>query len=170
MSENGTQDQESNITNMWGLQISAVVDGKVVNIEELEDQIFAQKMIGDGYGIYPTSQTVYAPCDCKVEQISPTKHAVYLSIAENLKLLIHIGIDTIELKGEGFESTIETGMVIEKGQPLITFDQKLIEAEGLNPVIAVIVLNGSGQELTLDVFPTDNAKAKETIAMAINKS
>lgn len=168
MTENGMSNQEGNIMNEWDLQVSAVVDGKIVLIEELDDQIFAQKMIGDGYGIYPTSQTVFAPCACKVEQIALTKHAVYLSIAKDLKILIHIGIDTIALKGQGFESSLENGMTIEKGDPLITFDQKLIEDEGLNPVVAVILLKGSGQEVEIEVFPTEEAVANETVAMVIH--
>lgn len=154
---------------MEEINIQAVVDGRIVPIEEVEDQIFAQKMIGDGYGIYPTSETVYAPCDCKVEQIASTKHAVYLSLPNKIKILIHIGIDTIELKGAGFEADVENGMWIGQGEPLIHFDSKMIEEKGLNSVIAVIILDAADKNLQLQVFPTENAKANETTAMIMTE-
>lgn len=153
--------------NTLGLQIPAVVDGKIVKIEELEDMIFAQKMIGDGYGIYPTSETVYAPCDGYIEQIAPTKHAVFLAMSEELKLLIHIGIDTIELKGRGFQAELKNGMRVTKGQPLVKFDSKIITEEGFDPTIAVILLKGSTVEHEVEVFPIEEARANETIAMEI---
>ena len=145
------------------MEVTAVVDGEIIPIEEVEDQIFSQKMIGDGYGIHPTSQTVYSPVDGKIEQVAQSKHAVYIAMDDEVKLLIHIGIDTIDLKGEGFTSQLK------KGDPLIHFDPVFIKKEGLNPVICVILLNGSQKKLNLTVQPTKEAKANKTIAMIIDE-
>lgn len=169
MTEKGKQDSESHIEPKWELEIPAVVDGRIVPIEELGDQIFALKMIGDGYGIYPTSEVVYAPCDCKIETMASTRHAVYLSLPGKIKVLIHIGMDTIDLKGEGFTSDLESGMWVGKGEPLVKFDSKMLEEKGYNPVIAVIVLDYVDKNLELSVFPMDAAKANETTAMVVSK-
>ncbi len=155
-------------TNSW-FEVRAVVDGEIIPIEEVNDQIFSQKLIGDGYGIHPKSQTVYSPVDGKIEQVAPTKHAVYIALNERMKLLIHIGIDTIDLKGEGFESQLKKGMPVTKGEPLIQFDPSFIKDEGLNPVISVVLLNGSTDILDFTVHPTKEAKAMETVALSINK-
>lgn len=152
------------------IEVPAVVDGEVIPIEEVDDQIFSKKMMGDGYGIYPTGRVVYSPVAGKVEQIASTKHAIYLSMADGIKLLIHIGIDTVELKGEGFESTLKKGMVVKKGDPLVTFDPELIADEGFNPVVTVVFLNGNEAKFDLTVFPTKEAKGKQTIAMKVQIS
>lgn len=151
------------------MEVTAVVDGEIIPIEEVEDQIFSQKMIGDGYGIHPTSQTVYSPVDGKIEQVAQSKHAVYIAMDDEVKLLIHIGIDTIDLKGEGFTSQLKKGEPVKKGDSLIHFDPVFIKKEGLNPVICVILLNGSQKKLNLTVQPTKEAKANKTIAMIIDE-
>lgn len=150
------------------IEIPAVVDGEVIPIEQVDDQIFSKKMMGDGYGIHPTGNTVYSPVDGKVEQTASTKHAIYLSIEEGVKLLIHIGIDTIELKGKGFESTLKKGMLVKKGDPLVHFDPKLIADEGFNPVVTVVLLSSSQKEFNVTVFPEKTAVGNETPAMEID--
>lgn len=160
-------EQNTHLNHQNFFEIPAVVDGEIVAVEQVEDQIFAKKMIGDGYGIRPTGKTVYSPVDAHVEQIAFTKHAIYLAMENGLKLLIHIGIDTIELKGEGFESQIEKGMLIKKGDPLVLFDPKFIEEEGFNSVVTVILLNGSEQDFDLTVYPKEEAIGNQTIAMNV---
>ena len=150
------------------MEVTAVVDGEIITIEDVEDQIFSQKMIGDGYGIHPTSQTVYSPVDGRIEEIAQSKHAVYISMNDEMKLLIHIGIDTIDLKGEGFSTELKKNAAVKKGDPLIQFDPAFIKAEGLNPVICVILLNGSQDPLDLHIYPSKEAIANETIAMTID--
>lgn len=148
------------------LELPSVVDGKIIPIEEVEDQIFSNKMIGDGYGVRPTGKVIYSPVDGKVEQIASTKHAIYLSTANNVKLLIHIGLDTIELKGKGFKSNIEKGMDVKRGDVLVEVDPKFIIEEGYNPIVAVVILNQSdNSEIT--VFPTDKGIGNETTALKL---
>lgn len=150
------------------IEIPAVVDGEIIPIEQIDDQIFSKKMMGDGYGIQPTGNIIYSPVDGKIEQTASTKHAIYLSMKEGVKLLIHIGIDTIELKGKGFESNLVKGMSIEKGEPLVKFDPKLIADEGFNPVVTVVLLDSSQNEFDITVFSEEKAVGNKTIAMKID--
>ncbi len=147
------------------MELKAVVNGEIINIEELADPVFSSKMIGDGYGIRPTGKKIYSPVSGKIEEVAMTKHAVYLSTANNIKLLIHIGIDTIKLKGEGFITSLENGMKIDQGDLLIEFNPKFIEDEGLDPVVSVIILDRKDKIIDVIVFPTKNAKANETVAL-----
>lgn len=164
---NESQEEENNGLIPNKIEITAVVDGEVVPIDLVDDQIFSQKLIGDGYGIHPIGKTIYSPVDGVIEQIAATKHAVYLAFNDELKLLIHIGIDTIELKGEGFESNLKKGMPVKKGTPLIQFDPKLIADEGFNPVVTVILLNSTERAYNIKVYPTEAAIGNQTIAMDI---
>ena len=153
--------------NMNDFEVLAVADGEVVLLDKLDDQIFAQRMIGDGFALRPTGTIVYSPVDAIVGQLAPTKHAVYLSLSDDVKLLIHVGLDTIEMKGEGFETTITKGMHVKRGDPLIQFDSKLIRDEGFDPVIAVVLLVGSEHSFDLTIFPTEGAEANKTLAMHV---
>jgi len=150
------------------VDLNAVVDGDIVPIEDVDDQIFSKKLIGDGYAIIPSGEIIFSPIDAEVEQVAPTNHAIYLSVASGIKLLIHIGIDTVELKGKGFESTLEKGNQVKADEPLITFDPEFIKNEGLNPIVTVVLLNGSEKNIDLTVFPQAEAKANQTIAMRLN--
>lgn len=148
-------------------QIPAIVDGEIIGIEEVDDQIFSQKMIGDGYAIVPTGHAVYSPNAGKIEKIAATNHAIYLSLPEGFKLLIHIGIDTIELKGIGFNCLVEEGNTVEKGDKLLDFDLEYVKDEGYNPTVSVILLNDSAYKMNFEVFPTQKATAMEDLALEI---
>ncbi len=156
---------EKNSTNIIEIELKAVIDGEIIKVEEIADPVFSSKMIGDGYGIIPTGKKLYSPITGKVEEIASTKHAVYLSTADNIKLLIHLGIDTIQLKGEGFETKLEKGMFVEEGDLLVSFDPDFIINEGLNPVVSVIILEQKEKEVDLEVYPTERAKANESLAL-----
>lgn len=157
----------SEVNHVKDFEVLAVADGEIVLLDEMDDQIFAQKMIGDGFAIRPTGNIVYSPVDGKIAQIAPTKHAVYLALSDDIKLLIHVGLDTIEMKGEGFETSIVKGMQVKKGDPLIQFDSKLICDEGYDPIIAVVLLDGSEHSFDLTIHPTNEAKANKTLAMLV---
>lgn len=148
-------------------EIYAVTDGEIVPIDQVDDIIFAKRMIGDGFAIRPTGNTVYSPIDGTVEQIASTKHAIYLSFSDDIKLLIHVGLDTIGLNGKGFETKFTKGMPVSIGDTLIQFDLEYIQNEGYDPVIAVVLLNGTGKDFDIDVHPTREAKALETLAISV---
>ncbi|MDZ7836165.1 MAG: PTS glucose transporter subunit IIA [Alkalibacterium sp.] len=151
------------------LYLSAVADGEIIMIEEVQDDLFSQKMIGDGYALKPTSQEVYAPVSGKLIEVADAKHAYYIETDEGLKVLIHIGIDTLLMNGEGFETSLKKNKRVGKGDLLATFDQKLISDRGFKTVIPVIVLEHESV-VSLEVFPAKGAVANKTEALKITLS
>lgn len=165
--ENGFGDQEREQEHdTVELMLSAVTDGKIITIEEVQDDLFSQKMIGDGYAIEPSSEVVYAPVSGKLIEVADAKHAYYIETDEGLKVLIHIGIDTLLMNGEGFQTSLEKNQRVEKGDQLATFDKKLIEEKGFNIVIPVIVLEHD-DVVSLETLPNKEAVARETDALKV---
>src|SRR3954471_22740720 len=107
---------------MSTLQLIAPLSGQVWPLERIPDPVFAQKMVGDGLSIDPTDAVLLAPCDGEVIALHAAGHAVTLRSAEGAEVLLHIGIDTVALKGEGFRSKVKIGDRVKAGAPLIEFD------------------------------------------------
>lgn len=148
------------------LILNAVTDGEIIPIEEVQDDLFSQRMIGDGYAIRPTSEVVYAPVSGKLIEVADAKHAYYIETDEGIKVLIHIGIDTLLLNGEGFQTSLVKNRRVEKGDELATFDRKLMNEKGFQTVIPVIVLEHDSVK-SLELFPSKEAKANKTFALKI---
>ena len=104
----------------------APLSGQTVELERVPDPVFAGKMVGDGVAIDPTSEVLLAPCPGVVKQIHPSCHALTLETPSGLEVLMHIGLDTVALKSEGFTPKVKVGDSVEKGQELIAFDAGLI--------------------------------------------
>ena len=115
--------------------------GKVIPLEELPDETFASAILGGGCGIEPTGDTVYAPFDGTVTQVPESLHAVGLMSDDGIELLIHVGMDTVEMKGNGFTSLTKEGSKVKAGTPLLKVDLDAIRAAGLSTESAVIVTN-----------------------------
>ena len=114
------------------------VKGEVIPVSEVKDEVFASKGMGDGVGIIPSEGKVYAPFDAVVEAVFPTGHAVGLS-ADGVEVLIHIGINTVELDGKGFKVHVQQGTQVKKGDLLVTFDKKFIEEQGYDTTVIFIL-------------------------------
>ncbi|MEZ0117883.1 PTS sugar transporter subunit IIA [Heyndrickxia coagulans] len=144
-------------------RIFAPVRGQVVAIEEVPDPTFSEKMMGDGIAIKPTEGLLVAPFDGEVVQVFPTKHAIGLRGASGLELLIHIGLETVTLNGEGFETAVKAGDKVKKGDTLITFDLALIQEKATDTITSIVVTNGEAvhldKKINLDAVP------KETVVM-----
>lgn len=123
------------------MTVMAPIDGTVIPLEQLPDETFAAAILGPGCGIEPTGGTVYAPFDGKITSIVPTLHAVGLESTEGIELLIHIGMDTITLRGSGFTLLVQEGQTVRAGTPLLRVDLDVIRAAGLSTESAVIVTN-----------------------------
>ena len=161
--QNTFGDQEDNTVEM---RLSAVTDGEIIPIEEVNDDLFSQKMIGDGYAIIPSSEVVYAPVAGKLIEVADAKHAYYIETDAGPKILIHIGIDTLLMNGEGFQKSLEKNQHVEKSDQLGTFDMKLIKEKGYNTVIPVIVLEHDAV-VSLETLPAKEAVARETEALKV---
>ena len=107
-------------------------------MEDVKDETFANKVLGDGVAIIPETGNVYAPADGSVISIFDTKHAVCLASSCGTELLIHIGVDTVNLQGKYFQAHVKDGEQVKKGQLLISFDKERIQKEGYDTVIPMI--------------------------------
>ncbi len=119
------------------------ITGKVCDISESPDPAFAGKIMGDGFVVFPEDNVVYAPCDASVEVVFPSKHAIGLKSEKGIELLIHVGLDTVSLNGEGFTTFVEVGDKVKKGQKLLEFDAEFIKSKGLQTATPVVITNMS---------------------------
>lgn len=117
--------------------------GEVIDLSEVEDNAFAKGMVGPGVAIRPSGTEVVSPVDGTVMVVFPTKHAIGIKADTGVEILIHLGLDTVKLKGEGFETLVNNGDIVEVGTPLLRFDPAVIEAAGYKLTTPVIVTNAA---------------------------
>ena len=143
--------------------LKAFLSGKVVPITEVEDEAFASKSMGDGVGIIPTDNKVLAPADGEVVLVmKDSKHACALKLDNDMEMILHIGIDTVNMKGDGFECLVEMGDKVKAGQPLITFDMDKIKAAGYSTT-SMLVITGEGNAKNINFKTGFDAKAGEDV-------
>lgn len=121
------------------LVLKSPVVGRCFDIGEIPDEVFSSKMLGNGIGFESTEGVLYAPVDGEILQVFPTKHAVILKSKEGIEILLHIGIDTVNMKGEGFEAYVEKGQQVKSGDKLVSFNNDLIKAKAKSN-LSVLVL------------------------------
>lgn len=134
--------------------ISTPVAGKTLPLSEVKDEAFASGAMGKGIAIEPTEGKVVAPVNAEVSALFPTKHAIGLKTNEGVEILIHVGMDTVQLDGQGFEAKVKAGDKVEAGQVLIEFDMEAIKEAGYSTVTPVIVTNASDY---LDILTTEES-------------
>ena len=142
------------------LTFTSPMKGKVLPVTESADEMFASKMLGDGIAVEAADGTVYAPCDGTVSLLFPTKHAVGIKSADGVELLIHVGINTVQLDGEGFEAFVTQGDTVKKGDKLLKADLDFIREKGLNPQTMMIF----PEAMNLDITPLSSENADENTA------
>lgn len=121
--------------------VNSPIQGRIEALDSVPDPVFAGKMVGDGFAVKPTNGMVYAPISGEVVQLFGTKHAFGIRSSEGLEVLVHVGIDTVQLKGEGFEAHVATGDQVAQGQLVLSVDLEAIEAAGKSTITPVIVTN-----------------------------
>ncbi|MFT8321451.1 MAG: PTS glucose transporter subunit IIA [Bacillus sp. (in: firmicutes)] len=146
----------------------APLSGKVIPIEEVPDPVFANKMMGEGLAIIPTEGNIAAPIDGEVVQIFHTKHAIGLQSKKGLEILIHIGLETVNLKGEGFTIHVKEGDKVSKGDLLVTFDIDFLKQSGKDIVTPMIITNSEDKLSSLEVNLIDNP-IEQNASLAIAK-
>lgn len=122
-------------------KIVAPVDGEVIELSNVCDEVFSSGVMGDGFAIIPTSKNIYSPVTGKVENAYKTGHAYTIVTDDGLDVLIHIGIDTVELGGECFEKKISSGECLKMGDILASVDINKILEKGFDPVCVVVISN-----------------------------
>ena len=123
-------------------EVSACISGQVIPASEIKDEVFSTGMMGAGVGIVPDEEVIVAPCNAVVSSVmEESKHAVGLTLANGAEILIHEGLDTVSLNGQGFELYVKEGDKVRKGQKLIRFDQKLLAEKGLDATTVFLLTN-----------------------------
>lgn len=133
------------------IELTTPLSGEMIPLEDVDDPVFSSGAMGKGIGIEPSDGIVVAPFDGKVVTIFPTKHAIGLQSEDGVEVLIHIGLDTVQLDGKHYEAHVDTDAVVKKGQKLITFDIEGIKKEGYQTTTPVIITNTADY---LDILPT----------------
>lgn len=135
--------------------------GNLMAVTEVPDQMFSSKMLGDGFAVDLTDSQVVSPFDGEVTAAFPTGHAYGLKRADGLECLIHIGMDTVELQGQGFDVKVRAGDRVKKGQTLVTVDLELVRNSGKSLISPVIFVNG--ETFTLNKCGSIVARGEEDI-------
>jgi len=123
------------------VEIYAPLSGEIVNIEDVPDVVFSEKIVGDGIAIRPTGNKLVAPVDGVVGKIFETNHAFSMESKEGVELFVHFGIDTVELKGEGFTRVAQEGQSVKRGDTIIELDLALLEAKAKSVLTPVVISN-----------------------------
>ncbi len=121
--------------------LNAPVNGKSVALTEVPDVTFSEEILGKGVAIIPSDNKIYSPCDGVVDLMFDTGHAVNLKSDKGVEILIHVGIDTVALKGDGFKTFKKSDDSVKKGDLLIEFDREELIKKGYNVIVPMVVLN-----------------------------
>lgn len=142
--------------------LHAVADGEAIEITQVNDPVFSQKMMGDGFAVLPTSGDIYAPIKGKVLSVFPTKHAVGMKMDNGLEVLLHMGVDTVSLDGAPFEIQVKEGQSVDEHTLIAKVDlQALKEAEKNNDMI--VILTNMDQVASYELSKTGPVTAGEVI-------
>ena len=124
-----------------GIEIFAPLSGEIVPIEDVPDVVFAEKIVGDGIAIKPTGNKMVAPCDGVIGKIFETNHAFSLESDTGIELFVHFGIDTVELKGQGFTRVAQEGQQVKTGDTIIEFDLAFLQSNAKSTLTPVVISN-----------------------------
>lgn len=126
------------------------VIGKVTCLENVNDPMFAQKMLGDGVALIPSQNELMSPIDGTVTMIYETQHAIGITTKQGADILIHIGIDTVALKGSPFQTKVKIGTKIKQGDLLTIVDWNMIKSKGMDVIVPIIVTNKKVEQMQME--------------------
>ena len=138
-------------------------NGRVTTVLEIPDEVFSEKILGDGVAIIPTSDEIVSPVDGEIVQIAETGHAFCIRSDDGVEILIHVGVDTVSLKGRGFVSMVKPGQKVKAGEQIGTADLKMI-ADGGYPTHTAVLITNMGIIDTMEVH-SGMAEAGKTVAL-----
>jgi len=130
------------------VEIVSPVDGSLVELEDINDQVFSKKLVGDGVAIVPSSRTITSPIDGVVTRIFPTKHAFMITSPSGIEVMVHVGLDTVDLNGEGFICLVKEGDSVSQACPILEVDFEFLKSKNKDIVTPIIVT--SDKEIRLE--------------------
>jgi len=145
-------------------QVYAPVNGEVIDLADVEDPVFSKKIMGDGFGVIPKDGSIVSPVTGEVTMIADTKHAIGLKVSSGLDVLLHLGIDTVELKEAPFILEVKQGDILQGGSRIGTMDSAAIEAAGKKTTVIVVVTNAQENLKAVNV-----TKGESTLGQVIGK-
>ncbi|KAB2490375.1 PTS sugar transporter subunit IIA [Priestia endophytica] len=154
----GKKTREENIT--------APLTGRIFSLENVPDPVFSQKMMGEGFAIEPTNGEVVAPIDGEIVQLFHTKHAIGLKTENGAEIIIHVGLETVAMEGEGFTAHVKEGSKVKKGDKLLTVDLEKVREKAKSTVTPVVVTNSADSE-KISLVATDSVIKGETVCMTV---
>lgn len=161
-------EQEMDLDQGAGIILPAVVDGQLLPLDATEDPIIGGGLVGKGYAIRPSSTHIYAPISGRISSIAPTRHALTLNTPSDETVLIHLGIDTIELKGKGFTVHVAEGDQVQVGDLLVDMDLPLLAEEGYDDIVCVILLDKPHRQLAVNLAKKEKITALKDVAVHIH--
>lgn len=147
------------------LQIFAPVSGSIVPLEEVPDPVFSEKMMGEGVAAIPVNGLIFAPVRGTIIQVAPTKHAIGIQAEDGSEILIHIGLETVSLKGEGFKVAVKAGDKVSVGQLLVEADIEFIRANAKSIVIPIVITNNHDGKRKFRVTDEKEVVAGKTVIL-----
>lgn len=163
-----TEEQPSVATSA-SVEIGAPISGEVINIEDVPDVVFSEKIVGDGLGIVPTSSTVVAPIDGTIGKIFETRHAFSITSDNGVEVFVHVGLDTVELKGEGFTQLAQDKQVVKKGEPILELDLEFLEKNAKSLATPIVISNSDDMKSIIKTRVGETVAAAETILTVSTK-
>ncbi|MFP7484593.1 PTS glucose transporter subunit IIA [Priestia filamentosa] len=154
----GKKTREENIT--------APLTGRIFSLENVPDPVFSQKMMGEGFAIEPTNGEVVAPIDGEIVQLFHTKHAIGLKTENGAEIIIHVGLETVAMEGDGFTAHVKEGSKVKKGDKLLTVDLEKVREKAKSTVTPVVVTNSADSE-RISLVATDSVIKGETVCMTV---
>jgi len=130
-------------------ELYSIANGEVISITKVNDKLFAKKLLGDGVAFLLSDGKIYSPCDAEVIMIAKTKHAIGLRTKNGSELLIHIGLDTVNLNGEGFSVFVKTGDKVKQGTKLVEVNLEFMNSKKIDLTTPIILTNGDKYSLNI---------------------
>ena len=150
------------------LVVYSPVPGRCVPVSEVPDPVFNGGLLGKGVGVWPTAEVVYAPASGTVTAVTPTKHAIGVTSNDGMEVLVHVGMDTVDMNGKGFAYLVADGDKVKAGQPLLTFSRADIKGAGHEDVVVCVVSN-SAEYADVEILANGDVEAGAAVARATAK-
>ncbi|WP_097677926.1 PTS sugar transporter subunit IIA [Bacillus massilinigeriensis] len=147
------------------LQIFAPVNGAVMSLEEVPDPVFSQRMMGEGVAMVPKEGNIFAPVQGKIIQIAPTNHAIGILADDGSEILIHIGLDTVNLKGKGFTVRVKEGDQVSVGQLLMEVDWEYLRENDKSIITPIVITNSLDSNKRYEIGDEKEGIVGETVIM-----